>query len=237
MLYNSGHEHTMQILEDLSVESVVFELRYKPAYLLWDSVGGIWSKVVELNPSLESTTAQPNTQVFSNQDLQMTLELGQLKVATRGPKALELLIEKSKEFYDITTRILDVSTFTRAGFRIIRSKSFNDRAAIIKYADPQTPIPAPGTDKPAEMVGFQNTVRYEAETFGILATLRNEDREINVNMPWEVLPYTTSISKKMPMLIADADYYTIGLIEKDLFDVGAWINQANKAIRRQLGAI
>jgi hypothetical protein len=224
-------------VDDLELESVAFELRFNNAYRLWDTSGLIWSEIASKHPELSVTNVQPNQQLFDTPNLQMSLELGLFRVISRGSDALDRVATISTDLYLALERHLGLTSFSRAGFRVVRSRSFETATEAISYcegdrSDSQRPIKGLGP-----RVGFSSGNRYEGESSGLFATLKVEERNITINIPWEAIPYLAPVKKKLTFVVADVDYYTIGTIDRETLDVATWQNQANKAIRRYWEAL
>src|ERR1035441_8341898 len=96
----TGRQIKMDYLDKLSPESVIFELRYDNSYLLWDNTGSIWSRMVLANPRLVFSNVHPNQQVFETPNLQLSLELGQLKIVGRGDDAFQEVASSAARFLD-----------------------------------------------------------------------------------------------------------------------------------------
>jgi hypothetical protein len=131
---------------------------------------------------------------------------------------------------------LRLSTFRRAGFRTIRSKEFDSTFEAVAFAGVGDGLASSVLGEGARRAGFQTADRYEMEGYGLLTSLRVEERETKVNVPWEARPLINFSTKKKNYLVADADYYTIGTIENESFDVEAWIRQAVRLVRRHWSA-
>lgn len=86
-------------------------------------------------------------------------------------------------------------------------------------------------------VGFHSGVRLESETSGLWAIIRIEERKVEIKVPWEASTYVAPFKDTKTFVVADADYYTIGIIEKDTFNVTEWLRQAHKAVRRHWSSL
>jgi hypothetical protein len=224
----------MQIVDDIPLELIVFELRYDHAFLMWDNVGAIWSSMVALNPSLRVSGIQPNQQIFESATLQMTLELTQIKVEARGSEALEELSKNAAKFVDLAASKLKLSSFSRAGLRMIRTKEFGSSSEALEFAGHGAHDDTCALSPFASKVAFGESSRFETERFGLQFALKVEEREFTFNVPWQASPYLpVPPSKKKWVVVADADYYTVGIIERESLDVETWVRQAWKTIRRQ----
>lgn len=220
----------MLITDDLGLESITFELRFNNLYRLWDKVGTIWADLVARHSELVVSGVQPNQQIFEMTNVQVTLELGLFRVIGRGKECEEKVSIVSSDLFEILDRHLKPPSFTRAGFRIIKSKGFNTTQEAMAFGDWE--IDSIDRFRIGENVGFSSSRRYEGETKGLLATLKTEEKQINVNVPWEAAPYLKPYKEKKIYVVADADYYTIGVIDRDAFEVNTWMRQARRQVQR-----
>lgn len=227
----------MNFIDELALEQCIFELRYNPAYLLWDRVGSIWSAMIAANPSLKASTVQASQQVFETETLKISLELSVLRVSGRGADAVDDVVKNAGRLIKCVCARIKIDSFTRAGFRMIRLKAFERSADAMRFAK----MPNEGVTVLGEgnrKVGVVNSMRYESEKAGIQATLRVEEREVSFQVPWESLPFLP-VKRKMNdyVLVLDSDYYTIGTVEQESFDAETWIRQASKTIQAQWSSI
>jgi len=221
----------MNLIENLELEVCVVELRFDPQYRLWDFVGWIWSSMIALNPSLKGAAIQPTQQSFESESLQLTLDTTVIRVSGRGPQAVEEVVKNAGWMVKIVCDRVKLESFSRVGFRQIRTKSFPTPAQAIRFANrPEEQEFAPiGIE--ASRVGFVDSSRFETEDAGLHVALKVEPREISFTLPWESRPFhRLDAAQKEWVLIADSDYYTIGIVEREALDVETWVRQACKAI-------
>jgi hypothetical protein len=222
----------MPAIDDLELETVSFELRYSNSYLLWDTAGIIWSKMLGKHPELTSVSGAPNQQVFDADTLQLTLEVGSCKVVGRGPDAIDRVAAVAADFYPIVAQHLTLTSFTRAGFRLIKFKAFTNSEEAMAFAQ-ENGLVALDTPKGfGNKTAFATSHRFETETSGLFATLKIEEKQLNITIPWDGRFLLQSVNSKRTLFIADADFYTIGVIDRETLDIETWIRQASKGIRR-----
>jgi hypothetical protein len=221
----------MLTLEDFSIDVLSFELRYDNAYLLWDRAGALASRILEHEPRFRFLTAQPNSQTFETDDVKLTVELGLLRVFSRGSSAHQKLTSTAQAITDAATEILNLTSFSRAGYRSIYKRTFPDKAAAIKTLSPLAPT-ADSSLEGFKRTSFVSTNRMEDASRGMLATAKVEEQEINVTIPWEATKYVESMRRKNWVNILDCDYYTLGSTDRDAFNTETWLKYADKSIRQ-----
>lgn len=224
----------MLTLDDFSIDVLSFELRFNNAYLLWDQAGELAGRMLAREPQLRFVTAQPNQQTFETDDIKITLELGLVRVFSRGPGAFKKLTGTAQMLSDVATEVLNVTNFSRAGYRSVYRKTFSDKASALKALSPLSPSagqPLQGFERTA----FVTTNRMEDNTRGMLATAKVEEQEINITIPWEASQYFESLKRKDWIGVLDCDYYTLGSTDRDAFNTETWLKYADKAIRQYWG--
>jgi hypothetical protein len=220
----------MKSLDELPLDHCVFELRYNPAYLLWDRVGSIWSAMIAAHPSLKATTIQANQQIFETESLKLSLDISALRVSGRGPQAVDEVLKNGNSLTKLLCEKVRIDSFKRAGFRMIRLKAFDTPAEAMKFAGISNGGLATLGEKNWK-VGFVNSVRYENDNAGFQTALRVEERELNFQAPWESLPFLPFKRElKDYVVVLDSDYFTIGIVEQESFDPETWVRQALKTI-------
>jgi hypothetical protein len=228
----------MKSIDQLDLELCVVELRYDPVYRLWDSVGWIWSSMVAFNPALKGGAIQPTQQSFENEFLQVTIDTTVMRVSGRGPQAVEEVVKNAAWLFELVCGKVKLESFTRAGFRDIRTKAFPTPAQAMKFSSFPGEEESAGLGTGSRRVGFVNSTRFEGDGAGLQVALKVEVREISFTLPWESRPFHhLERTKKEWILVADSDYYTIGTVERESFDVETWVRQASKAIQNHWGVL
>jgi hypothetical protein len=224
-------------IDDLEVESVAFELRYNNVYRLWDTSGTIWAEMASKHPELSVTNIQPNQQLFDTPKYQISLELGLFRVISRGSEAIDQVVTISSDIYAALDHNIRLTSFSRSGLRIMQSKTFESTSEAMTYCGSAQPVGNTSTKGLGTRVGFVSGNRYEGESSGLNATLKVEERNINLNVQWDAIPYFKPLKEKKIVVVTDTDYYTIGTIDRETLDVSTWIYQASKAIKRFWGVL
>nr|WP_320192251.1 hypothetical protein [uncultured Desulfobacter sp.] len=85
---------------DFRLAKFILEIRYKPAYLLWDNSGQIWYQVKTIWPDIEVQTADPNKTFFKlGDDISLTVELEKAFVIFHRKKIKDSLPILEKFFH------------------------------------------------------------------------------------------------------------------------------------------
>jgi hypothetical protein len=220
-------------ITELPIETCHFELRYEHAFLVWDNFGSIWTAVLARNPALRLTMVQATHQIFETESLQLSVDHSVLRVSSRGPDAIEVAVKNAAALTKIFSDRAKVSSYTRVGFREIRTKFFESRREAAKFAKVgetnDNNVLGDDADQKASVINH----RFETGKAGIQGTLRFEEREWNFTIPWEARSHIEMpVVKKKWVLTADTDYYTVGIVPQDSFDVATWVTQASRMVQR-----
>lgn len=223
-------------ISHLKLTSISFEMRYEPAFALYDDSGKIWSGVRRKWPNLKPVEAQPNSSKFVvNDEAELGILIDKSHVIWPGSKFDSKKFSEYAEFVTaITTGTLDVTKFTRLGLRQIFIKRFpnakeaNDaifESGLLKVPD-ATLFGVDGQLKNAEF-GFRN----ETDSVGWYAKIFARSRKFNLEPPLgdEDIP---KIDEEFFEVVFDVDYYTIATTAAGKFKADDWVSQGQRLIRR-----
>ena len=227
----------MSAFEDSRTESVTIELRYPPAFTLWDDSGKIWTRIKDRFPELRMNTAMPLQQIFESPQFRIFIELEVFRVTARNPKPEISAAGAAQEMLETCSKYLNLSVFSRLGFRQIRALKTPSLQDATAHALQMLPNHLRGSvAKSAKVTSFNAGLRHETETVGLLAAIRGEEREFKATFPWEVsdrlTPELTKQLGKEYVLIFDSDYYTVGTTERESLNIAEWARQAERYIRK-----
>jgi hypothetical protein len=215
------------------IESITIEARFDPAYALWDMAGEIWAEVQSQYPELKVQTVGPSQVVFESLDTRAVVELEAFRVSCRGAAAEKLVAEISQKLLQACSDRLKLVVFKRLGFREIRISAF------AKQEDAASSVaPLLTTEMKANLLAdskathFTCGVRQESESSGLSASIRSEDRETKLTIPWEVRNIVSADHPKRHLVIFDSDYYTIGTTRREALNIEDWAHQAERIIKR-----
>ena len=143
-------------------------------------------------------------------------------------------IEFAEVFVDLVAKSLDISKFTRLGFRLIYYKNFPDKAsaANVLLACKKLVVPE---GKQFNIQGKVLLPRYsvvwEGESTAIQVTLAAQDRKIELDIS-PGIEEITSVHVEKHEIVYDIDYYTLNPILKGQLNVKDWIEQTYHLIKR-----
>jgi hypothetical protein len=223
-------------LAGFELERAIFEVRYSPAFLLWDRAGQLWTEAREKWPGLEVLRAQPDITVFRvGLNQQMAVELAAARIIVHRPELpLTEFTEASKSFLEIVTRQLGLITLSRVGLRLVFYRAFPNRDSAGSAFLGTGLISLPegrffGTEG-APVVG-ECGLTWETKGVGVRASVGYQHREFKVEAGPD-LPEAASKEFKSDGIVFDIDFYTIATIEVGQLGVGEWVEQHVRALKR-----
>jgi len=219
-------------------DTATIELRFAPSFLMWDRSGALWTEIQSRFPELKYSNVQPSQQVFESKTLRVMLELESLRVITRGQGADKRVADVSEAIFRLASDKYKISTFTRLGFRDLRSQIFESKEDALSASKPFLPSAMAANLLPdAKIQHFQCAIRQEADNYGLNTSLRVEEREVKVAFPWEVAEYFPTMPPKETVIVLDSDYYTIGTTERDSLNLEEWGKQASRTAKRYWNSV
>jgi hypothetical protein len=219
--------------EDFDVEYITIELRYDPAFMLWDRSGAIWTQLRSQYPELRNQSATPVQQVFETPQTRATVELEKFFVQCRGSDAEEKSAEVAQAMLEACSEHLRLSILTRIGFREIRTHKFDGPEEALAAAGRAAPSQFAGNLLPSNKpLLFTSGMKQEGEKSGLGTYIKGEEREIKLGFPWELAHRFNNEKIKEYVLSLDSDYYTVGMTPRSALDIGEWAKQASRSIRK-----
>ncbi|HBH86766.1 MAG TPA: hypothetical protein DDY17_04075 [Syntrophaceae bacterium] len=223
-------------LAQLKLRQAAIEIRYDNAYTLWDRAGRIWSRASSEWSNLKMIEAAPNITKFilnDRMELQVKLDRAHL-IDLKASSSLKEFIEIAEIFVDIVAISLDISRFTRLGFRLTYYKNFPDKAsaANVLLACKKLVVPE---GKHFNIQGKVLLPRYsllwEGESTAIQVTFAAQDRKIELDIS-PGIEELESVHMEKHEIVYDIDYYTLNHISKGQLNVKDWIEQTYHLIKR-----
>lgn len=229
-------------LSGFNLERAVFEIRYSPAYGLWDRSGTLWESVTERlqSPELKSVEAVPNKTFFKlGSDYELVAELDKARVVALSPNlSLSRFAELSTLFVRSLTEFLDLRILSRVGLRLILFAKYpeiqNAAAAILETGLLQLPERRVfgAEDNPDRL---ECVVNWEGKATGVTARLSTQTREFEIGISPEMkyeLPPNLQSKYKYYGVGYDVDFFTTQHMEIGELNVVQWIGQYVHVLKR-----
>jgi hypothetical protein len=205
-----------------------FQIRYEPAYALWDNAGSVWTEIFSIFKSAQLRQAAPNKVSFEGDErFIMEVNLDSASITDHRPDASwDRTLEVFDSFYRVVVEMLRIRELTRIGTRFILDIPYSslDIAKMKSKEFGWSSVPQ------------QSLFRIEANTYGVQYKLEADDGELGyiaqvypkedtaeINPGPEVQTYGFIREKKSkPALVLDLDFMTKKKMRVDAFDADAW---------------
>jgi hypothetical protein len=226
----------------LSLRSLIWELRYRPAFALWDRAGAIWAQAVERWPALTMRQVAPNqTSFVMDNRIELGVHLDRSFVSAAGSKlSLEELLPYCAYLTDNVLPTLHVDTILRVGFKATFLKEYQTMdAAVSDFLS--TGIIKNITGKHFGIEGSIRVpavnLRLEDEYRGCQIAFLIRERTLKIDMPFIGEEDITPSSRDHLELVFECDYYTKGTMSVGQMRARHWVEEALQVIRRDSGVI
>ena len=218
---------------DYKIDVMTIEARYDPALAIWDKAGEIWAEVQSQFPELQFQSAMPTQQVFESNDTTAATELEAFRVSCRGVDAEKRVVAVAQKLLQVCSVRLKIAVFTRIGFRDIRSHLYSNMDEANSAVSPLLPEAfTRGLIDKSKYTAITCSVKQESDTSGLRTSIRTEERETKVTIPWVVRDRISADLTKENVVVFDSDYYTIGTTRRESLNIEEWAKQANRTIKR-----
>lgn len=227
----------------LSLASLIFELRYARAFLLWDRAGAIAADAVHQWPELtlrEGTLGQVRLTLGTRAEISVKLEQAHVAVA-RSKLKFEELAPYSAFLSETTLRLLEISTLTRVSLRTTSLKEYADIDGAIRD------FVATGMTKElgGKHFGIEGKIaspstviiRFEGEYLGCANTLQVRTRTSKLDTPVIGNQDFEMDTKKHFELVYDCEYFTTANMDVGQLKATRWSEEAMRVIRRDANTI
>jgi hypothetical protein len=218
---------------DCKIDTVTIEVRYDQALPLWDKAGEVWAEVQSQFPELQLQTGTPAQQAFESFDISAVTELAAFRASCRGVDAEKKAAQVSQKLLQVCADRLKLAVFTRVGLREIRSRKFaNLDEANSAVSSLMSPALAGSLVGDSKLSTFTCALKQESKTSGLSASIRTEERETKVQIPWAFRESITADLAKEYVIVVDSDYYTIGTTLRKTLNLEEWAKQGYRTIKR-----
>jgi hypothetical protein len=222
-------------IDDFKLLRAVCEVRYKPAYLIFDRTGQVVHSLQETFTNLSVINAGPNQSSFSSDEGTLALEIGQSRfTASKLDSTLGEFSKHCKAYFDTVADTLATEVYTRIGFRLIFRREFarleEAEAALNAVSLVNLPnIERFGVAKPPHEV----IVRWQNEEIGTVIGFKAETTKIDITLPDEAEAAIQEVHKAIDGVTVDVDHYTVAPVERSQWDPSAWIPQAFRRVKKE----
>ena len=221
------------------MERATVEIRYAPAYLLWDRAGQLWTTCLEKWPNLKNVEAIPARTVFHLEregitNYEFVAELQNARIIAHRPKSnLKEFSEMVSEFFGFIIKILELNSFERIGFRLMSVKQMKILEEALKITCGLALLNIPeekafGFDR--KDVSPEIILLLEGEECGARVRIVGQQTSLQLTAPPGV--FEEPIKKTNFRVMYDIDYFTKKQVEVPQINFSEWIQNAYRVIKR-----
>lgn len=229
------------ILDSFKTHTLVFQLRYAEAFLLWDRAGAIARAMAVIWPDLKLNEGAPNQQVLSSPVCQINTALSQATITIRGDGVLQSApLRKIFETFEVWRSHLELTDLTRLSARVVFVKSFDEVAEANRSLLELNLIRMPNEkvfDQPidSEKNGAEITYRFEDEKSFAFVRIRSEKRTMDIKGDSDFM--TEPLTKSICRLLIDFDRGSVGVIEAKKINISEWFKGYLHVMRRDIDKV
>jgi hypothetical protein len=223
-------------ISHFQLNSLNFEVRYDPAFLLWDKAGSLAEAIRKEHPNLKPNEASPGKISFEiDKKFQVAFELEKLNVSAFQPNiSIDDFVALCHRVIALAVNTLQVTLFLRIGLRPIYRHEYRNRdeaaAALIGTGIMEVPEGRHfGIEGRPVLPHY--AIRWEGDKLAIQVNFRVQERKVTLQLPLGETA-VPNIEKDIIELIYDFDYFTVGSVEVGQFRALDWIPNAMRVIRR-----
>ena len=113
--------------DDFKLSRLNFEVRFLPAYSLWDNAGALAQRIEGIRPGIQNVTAQPNLIEFRSTPVSLKCRTPIMNVGGKKFAVMSDVEEFSKlaaELMALVTDVLGINQHQRVGARFVFVRSF-----------------------------------------------------------------------------------------------------------------
>ncbi len=226
-------------LSKLKLTQATMEVRFDNAYILWDRAGKIWSKASSLWPNLKMGKAEPMVTAFLLEDrYELSVQLGKAHLIDMLPtSSLNEFISNSDIFIGLVAESLEISEFTRLGFRLIFNRKFTDNTNAAEAVVSTNMLKLPSGKHfniEGKVLMPKYSIKWEGESTGVRVSLSAQEKKIDLDVN-PVIEELSPVHVTRSEVIYDIDYYTLKNTKKGQLNVKEWISQAYHLVKRDSG--
>ncbi|MDN7177317.1 hypothetical protein M0D69_04670 [Caballeronia sp. SEWSISQ10-4 2] len=229
------------ILDSFTIHTIVIQMQYSEAFILWDRAGQISSRIVKIWPGLTLVDGQPNQQTLQTKGVQVQTGLKQSTITLRGEKSLDAQrIRQIKETFELLRDLLELSELTRVSARasyVRKFKSLRDaNSALIDLKIVNWPTERVfDQSMDGERNGIEVQLRFEDKTS--FSVLRLKAEEIRLEMEMDADFFDEPIKESRYRMVIDFDRGVLGAIDAAKFRMDDWLKGYVHVLRRDINKV
>lgn len=223
-------------ISEFVLQKALLEIRYDPAYPIWDRAGSLWHTAAKKWPGLQNTKAEPNSTAFKWKNrYELAALLERAYVSSIYPQEfLDEFYEVIDGFVGFVVDTLEIEKFNRIGFRIGFIKKYESREEAIASFTDLSLLSVPegkqfGIDGPIVSPSYQ--IGWEGDELGVTVRVNVVTEKVDFDVPPGVRDIK-SIHYEDYALIYDVDYHTLAPTSVGQLKPLGWAKSIMQVVRR-----
>lgn len=227
---------------DFELDNVSIELRYDPAYMLWDRAGKTWTDISRVFERLTVHHApQPNQTSFEADDrYQLHLNIDRAYVIDyQSPKNIDEDSDKKEKFFSLVTDNLNIGSYSRIGTRLAYHLNFEnlDEANSVLLDSNLVRTPKEkllGVEAVGVKPHYQLLV--EDDDLGYSVRMSAQNKIMRFDLPLDAKNIENK-EHQVSYLLLDVDLFTRKPVEVSSFNLKGWLEKVRRSTHRDLDKI
>jgi uncharacterized protein (TIGR04255 family) len=225
--------------DDLTLEQVIFEVRFPKGFLYWDRCGSIWRSISDKWPKLTMREVNTERARFSlrDNDIEMSFSHNRISIHQDYPKRLNTFKVFTKDSFEILLDAIEVNSFSRVGNRYKYIFDIEDHEQIIEFFEENQLVAMPEKAKHIGKSIREPSVRFiiEREDISMTVSVAYFKRNLELSIP---KPLEVDTKKFIAQGISiDLDFFSTKIVDRGTFDAEDFINAHEKSSRRVIEQI
>jgi len=229
------------ILDSYALHSIIVQIQYTDAFLIWDRAGRIARDVAKIWPSIKFVDGQPNQQTLSGKDVQIQTALKQATITLRGAKALDQnRVRQITETFELWRDALELLQITRVSARSVYIRKFDSLKAANVALRALNVVSWPtervfDQSMDAGQNGLEVHFRFEDAVSFTSVRLKAEELRLEVELDADF--FDQPIKESRCRAVIDFDRGILGTIDASKFRMDDWLKGYVHVLRRDLDKV
>lgn len=229
------------LLDNFKTHTLVFQVQYKEAFLLWDNAGKIASAMKEIWNDLSVRTGAPNQQVLASKRCQVNVALNASTITLRGENLLrESVFNKISDAFNIWKEQLSLIELSRISARVVFLRNFSSTEETQEYVFSLGLVNWPNKkvfDQPTNSSKNVPEVvfRFEDEKSFAFVRVKTDHSKIEMSLDPDIME--EDVDKEVFRVIVDFDKGNLGSIPVNKIKVNDWFEGYVHLLRRDVDKV
>jgi hypothetical protein len=230
-------------LDTFRLTSLVCQMQYAPAYVLWDRAGAIAKAITDIWPDVDIVEAQPQRQIFRSERVQIETALKFSTITLWQLDSIDRKVDQIKQTFDVWKNELALKEVSRISSKAtyIKDADSLEKANSELLALGLVPWPSGKVfDQPdhGEKNSFDLTYRFEDEKSFSTLRVRTEQIIFELKLDPAFDPDAALERKKTKSrLVVDFDRGVLGAVSTNTFRVEDWLKGFQHLLRRDVDKV